>query len=266
MGLVLYKLGELEMALENFMCSYQIRQSALGDSHSDVAVNLRNIGTILLTMGNDEVAMNFYEESLRVERNVLGPDHKGTIPTLFYLASLYKKNGEINHAIHYLQEVCSVQLHGHDSTMTTGNDHDNQLTEEINTDVMKTLYKIAKLYLQIGNVSEYVDIMSEVWRRSKRPELDKIHQFTLRQMSSDMLTPQDDTSNSSAADDDDDIDYDDEMWNDSVMINIVASSRVRHSATTTTTTTMPATTANTGVTAFDLYVLSRLHPEHASMA
>jgi tetratricopeptide (TPR) repeat protein len=263
MGLVLYKLGELEMALENFMCSYQIRQSALGDSHSDVAVNLRNIGTILLTMGNDEVAMNFYEESLRVERNVLGPDHKGTIPTLLYLSRLYQKNGEINHAIRYLQEVCSVQLHGHDSNVTTGNDLDHQLTEEINTDVMKTLYKISKLYLQIGNVDAYVDTMSKVWRRSNRLELDKIHQFTLRSMSTDTLTPQDDTSNSSAADDDDDdIDYDDEMWNDSVMINIVASSRVRHSATTTAA----ATTSNTGVTAFDLYVLSRLHPEHASMA
>ena len=247
MGLVLYNMGELEMALEKFMRSYEIRQIELGDSHSDVAVNLHNIATILLTLGNDEVAVQFYQEALRVEQRVFGQDHKGTIPTLLYLASLYKKNGETNDAIRCLQDVFRVQLNGNISNISTAGEqsgsmvsHDNDHTEGVNADAICTLYKIAKLYLQIGNVAEYVDTMSNVWRWSKMSDHDKIQRFTLRRGTTDG----------------DDYD-DDEEPNDSVVGSTnVISSLVQRSPTTTTGS----------VTTFDFYILSKLHPELASMA
>jgi tetratricopeptide (TPR) repeat protein len=245
MGLVLYKLGELEMALEKFVCSYQIRRNEFGDSHSDVAVNLNNIATILHALGNDEVAMQFYQEALRVEQNAFGPDHKGTIPTLLYIAILHTKNGEINDAICYLQKVFRVQLNGYSSDRAAASDHQNPSEKEKNADAIKTLHKIAKLYLQIGKVGEYVDTMSNIWRWSDTSELDKIHRFTLRQGSNDLSNDDDD-------DTEDDTDPDEQ--NDNFISNVI-SSRVRRTPTT-----------KTGITAFDLYVISKLHPNLASMA
>jgi tetratricopeptide (TPR) repeat protein len=260
MGLVLYKLGEFEMALQNFMSSYEIRQNELGDSHSDVAVNLHNIATILITLGNDDIAMQFYQEAVRVEQNIFGPDHVDTIPTLLYLASLHKRNGEITGAISYLQEVLRIQLNNHRDNMETSGEqcestasyeaHPDNRNEEANgsskkvvvDDVIKTLHKLAKLHLQIGNVGEYVDTMSNAWRWSSMSDDDKIQQFTIRRGWAD------------ASDDDDDYSVDDSEQNVTISSNVFAS-RITHTPTT-----------RTSITTYDLYVISKLHPEMASTA
>ena len=246
MGLVLYKLGELEMALESFMCSYQIRQNDLDNSHSDVVVvNLHNIATISTALGNDEVAVIFYQEALRVKQNVSGPDHKGTIPTLLYLASLHKKNGEINDSILYRQEVCRVQLHGYSSDMTAASDNQNNPKRKI----IKMMYKIAKLYLQIGSAAEYVDTMSNVFRWCDTSELDKIQQFTLWRGSEGEDDDDDD-------DDDDDNSYNENDRDHDELNHRVILSGMQRSATSNATV----------VTAFDLYIISKLHPKLASTA
>lgn len=261
MGLVLYKLGEFEVALQKFMCSYEIRQNELGDSHSDVVVNLHNIATILITLGSDDIAIQVYLEAVRVEQNIFGPDHIDTTPTLQYLSSLYKRNGEISGAIRYLQEVLRIQLCNlnendgtsseHCESIASYETHHDDLNEEeirrskvVVHDVIKTLYKIARLLLQIGNIGEYVDTMSNVWRWSSMSDYDKILRFTIRRG----------WAHDASYDDDDGDSVDDSDQNGSVSSDVIVSPITR------------TQTTRTSLTAYDLYIMSKLYPELASMA
>ena len=248
MGLVLHKFGELDMALEKFMHSYEIHRSKLGDNHADVAVDLHDIAAVLLSMGKDEEALDFYQRALRVEQNVYGPDHVGTIPTLLDLVSLHRKNGEIHCAIRYSKEVLRLQLYDYSNNNDnneTSSDHDNLNAEmngtstgtlqAVNNNIIKTLYKIGKLHLEIGNVSEYIQTMSHLWRRSNVSDFDKIQRFTLQHRRSNVS----DEVSCDLYDEDDD---------------------------TLTMNSPDGSDTPTNVTTFDRYVISKLHPESASMA
>merc|ERR1712233_91684 len=86
-GLIFYKLGRYDNALQNFEEGHYIRKQLLGPNHSDVAKILHNIATVLLEKGDHDDALMHYHEALQIERIEAHDDN--VILTMQHIAHVY---------------------------------------------------------------------------------------------------------------------------------------------------------------------------------
>jgi tetratricopeptide (TPR) repeat protein len=287
MGLVSYKLRMIPMALESFTQSLKVQRQHFGDAHPEIAVNLYNIATIQFEIGNDEVAMRYYKETLCVERTIYGPDHTDTIPTLQLLGKLHQQRGESHDAIHYYQEVLRIQRPTMSmlpddlskGTVVATTQYDNnqfQLRPRqhlSNSDVMsQTLHVMGTLYLQTGNAGGFVNAMSESWRlsRAAAQEQQRPAAAAAQQQQGQIHTASNCHSTNT------DIPVDNGDMNDTLFPPTSSPTGIHHHhhddhhqyemIPYTATLTFPFVLCDECKKSFHLYVLSKLHPEAASVA
>jgi tetratricopeptide (TPR) repeat protein len=158
MGLVLFKLGLPEIALQRFIESLRIRRKLQGETHRDVATILHNIATIHLELGNDDGGIRCYRESLRIERCALGPHHDDILSTLECLGKVHQHRGELRQSLQCFQEALDIRRQ---------RPRPQQADTRHTKMVVRTLNLIANLHLQLGDVGGAMASMSEAVRLAR---------------------------------------------------------------------------------------------------
>lgn len=152
LGLVLFKLGLHDMAMQSFLESLRLRRELLGDTHRDVAIIIYNIATIFLEQGNDNEAMRCYRETLRVERMALGEDHEDVLLTITYIAQVNQNKGDLQAALACYGDILRSQQRSRPG------DHES---------IARTLNRMANIHLQYGHPKMVMELMTEATRRMR---------------------------------------------------------------------------------------------------
>jgi tetratricopeptide (TPR) repeat protein len=148
-GLVLFNLGEYDLAKSCFSDSLRIRTTLLGPDHRDIANLWYNLATIYLEAGDDDTAILMYKETLRIERHALGDNHHDVISILQHIAIVYQRRGELDLALKFFSEALRCERAKDDKNHTS---------------IAKLLNLIGNIHLQTGKVGPMVECYSEASR------------------------------------------------------------------------------------------------------
>ena len=85
-------------ALSSATRAVQLKESALGSSHPDLAISLANLGLVLRRLGKLDQAREHYERALRIRESALGPDHPDVARTLAAMTALASNKGDFGRA------------------------------------------------------------------------------------------------------------------------------------------------------------------------
>ncbi|MCP4369974.1 MAG: tetratricopeptide repeat protein, partial [Deltaproteobacteria bacterium] len=91
-------MGKYEEAEPLYKRSLEVRESALGKAHPEVATTLNNLANLYRQQGKYEEAEPFYKRSLEITEKSLGPDHPSIATILNNLADLYSDMGKYKEA------------------------------------------------------------------------------------------------------------------------------------------------------------------------
>jgi tetratricopeptide (TPR) repeat protein len=145
LGLVYFKQGALNSAMEKFKESLHVRSHSPTSPSSDVAELLYNIARIYLHQGDTDGALNHYKRALDVERRDLGNAHPSVGITLKLIGKLHDRCGQFEEALrHYYEALEIYQKCSSDATLSVdANDHKKNAG--------RILFLIARVHLRQAN-------------------------------------------------------------------------------------------------------------------
>ena len=100
-GLVFWRKGSHDKALEYYGKAVAIREKAIGSAHPDVASSFGNMGGVFYSQGKYDKALEFYLKALVVHKKVLGPEHPEVATSLNNLGIVYEKQGDYDKSLEY---------------------------------------------------------------------------------------------------------------------------------------------------------------------
>ena len=151
LGLLYFKKGALDLAMENFEESLRVRRKCAPNATcGDIAVLSYNIGSIHLHRGDNENALKCYQDALDVERATYGHVHQDVAVTLKLMGKVYDKCGNYEEASRYYTEAldiykkCAEVAEESSETTTTESSRKNSL------DAARLLALLASVNLRQG--------------------------------------------------------------------------------------------------------------------
>lgn len=183
LGLVNFKQGALDLAMDNFKESLRIRMACCSEESSDIAVLLYNIASIYLHHGDNERALKHYQHALCVERACLGEFHPDVMMTLKLIGKVYDHCGRYEkaldyyyQALHVYKKVSSQAADEHSSypsispsSSSASLARHNNATEtntlkELKVEAGRLLARIASVHLRQANTEQMTVAMSDAHR------------------------------------------------------------------------------------------------------
>ena len=165
LGLLYFKKGALDLAMENFEESLRVRRNCAPNATcGDIAVLSYNIGSIHLHRGDNENALKCYQDALDVERATYGHVNQDVVVTLKLMGKVYDKCGNYEEASRYYTEAldiykkCAEVAEESSDTTTTESSRKNRL------DAARLLALLASVNLRQGNVEQMHHCLSEAHR------------------------------------------------------------------------------------------------------
>ncbi|MCG8459962.1 MAG: tetratricopeptide repeat protein, partial [Holophagales bacterium] len=131
-----HDLGRFEEARPLFEEALDLRRSALGASHPDVAASLANLAFVERARGELEEAESLLLRAIPIQERTLEPDHPHLAASLANLGELYRARGEPSRAEPYLARAIDLQ------ERRLGADH---------PDLANSLNNLAMVYHQRGD-------------------------------------------------------------------------------------------------------------------
>ncbi|CAF3102904.1 unnamed protein product [Rotaria socialis] len=95
----------LNMALENYLCAYEIRRSRFDSNDIHIANSLHNLGYVHKQRGEYDQAMSCYKQVLAIDEKHYPNDHANKAHTMICIGMLYDVNGEYNFALDYMMKA-----------------------------------------------------------------------------------------------------------------------------------------------------------------
>jgi CHAT domain-containing protein len=105
----LYQAGRYQEAIPPATEALRLRETALGETHPDVAGSLNNLALLYQAQGDYAAALPLYQRSLAILETALGETHPDVATSLNNLAGLYQAQGDAATAIAYLQAGLNIQ-------------------------------------------------------------------------------------------------------------------------------------------------------------
>lgn len=159
LGLLHFKRGSLDLAMNNFEESLRVRRSCNPNSTSgDIAVLSYNIGSIHLHRGDNERALKCYKDALEVERATYGHVHQDVAVTLQLIGKVYDKCGKYDEAIQYYTEALDIWKKCAESSVDT----ESQRKYKLNA--AKLFVSIASIHLRQGRIDQMQQFLAEAHR------------------------------------------------------------------------------------------------------
>ena len=108
-GSLLYKLGELEIAMEMYRVELEMVEKKFGSDHPDMADPLNNIANVLKDQGKYEEALEYHKKALVVKEKEYGRDSVEVAMTLHNMGIVYGDQGEYDKAIDTYNRVLVIR-------------------------------------------------------------------------------------------------------------------------------------------------------------
>ena len=102
-------MGRYDDAEPLFRKALEVKGTALGDSHPEVAEGYLGLGTCLLDQGRYAAAEALFRKALDVNRKALGEGHPGTAKSYYWLAGALLKLGRYTEAETLLRQTLRVR-------------------------------------------------------------------------------------------------------------------------------------------------------------
>lgn len=99
LGLVHFRLGDLEKAEELFRSAVELREEIYRDAHPEQAQSLTNLGLVLDAEGHGEEARELLEQALTIRRQTFGGQHMRVAESLNNLGMLHLSQARFNEAL-----------------------------------------------------------------------------------------------------------------------------------------------------------------------
>ncbi len=126
---------ELEAALE-------LRSSALGEQHPEVAMAHNNLGVALAKMGRLEESIEHYERALALHQKTLGPDHPMVATSMNNRGVIYSRLGRLTEALDRYQAALRIR------EQALGSEH---------PEVAASLQALGNIYPKLGRDAEALE-------------------------------------------------------------------------------------------------------------
>ncbi|KAK4118476.1 TPR-like protein [Parathielavia appendiculata] len=156
------RLSDAEAMYERALRGYE---KALGREHTSTLNTVNNLGNLYNTQGRLSDAEAMYERALRGYEKALGPEHTSTVDTVNNLGNIYVDQGRLGDA----EAMYERALRGYEKAL--GPEHTDAKAmykralrgyekalgpEDVNLYIpaLNTIQSLAKLYTQLGNLSE----------------------------------------------------------------------------------------------------------------
>ncbi|CAB9514379.1 Involved in proper cytoplasmic distribution of mitochondria (By similarity) [Seminavis robusta] len=123
LGILLYRLGDLEAALTQLECALQQRKEALGGSHPELSATLIHIGAIKNQKNDLDGCFDAFSEAMTIQKEHLGDSHPLVAASLNNLGAICYHKGDFPKAIPYYQQALDIyrkQENGEQSSDTAG--------------------------------------------------------------------------------------------------------------------------------------------------
>ena len=146
LGVVHFKQGALQSALEKFKESLHVRSHSTTSPSSDVAVLFYNIARIYLHQGDTDSALHHYKRALDVERRDLGNDHPSVGITLKLIGKLHDRCGQFEEALRHYYEALEIYQRCFSSDATRSVD-----ARDHKKNAGTILFLIARVHLRQAN-------------------------------------------------------------------------------------------------------------------
>jgi len=172
LGLVKSLMEDYKGAKESLEKALHIRRQLHGKFSAQAARTLDVLGTVYMKIENKSVAMIYYSEALFTKKQVLGEEHPSTLISLMNVASVYKKNGELDHALSMYEKVLELQR-------KRNNTNTNSLVssgDPFSLEIGITMHTIADIKLEkmslFGALSTYRDA-GDIYKKAGLDRNDK---------------------------------------------------------------------------------------------
>ncbi|KAL9189798.1 hypothetical protein ACHAXT_009473 [Thalassiosira profunda] len=157
LGLVYFKQGSLNSAMEKFQESLRVRMRSPTTS-GDVAVLLYNIASIHLHKGDNDAALEHYQRALEVERSALGTDHPDVATTLRLIGKVYDRCGRFDEAVDVYREAYDIYRRCFDDSAMS--DRSAEEVREIKKNAAQVLSLLASVHLKQADVAAMTRALS----------------------------------------------------------------------------------------------------------
>lgn len=97
--------GEIDAALQNYICAYEIRKTRFSGDDIRVANSLHNLGFIHKQKGEYVKAMNYYKEVLTIDEKNYPNDHTNKAHTMICIGLVHHITREYDLALDYMMKA-----------------------------------------------------------------------------------------------------------------------------------------------------------------
>ena len=108
-GLVYYKQGDYEKALEYYRKALVIKEKQLGNNHPSTSITYNNIGLVYKKQGDYKKALEYYRKALAIREKVLGKEHPDTATTYNNIGGVYYKQGDYEKMMEYYKKSLAIR-------------------------------------------------------------------------------------------------------------------------------------------------------------
>ena len=159
LGLLYFKRGLLDLAMENFEESLRVRRNCSPQAtSSDIAVLSYNIGSIYLHRGDNMKALSCYKDALEVERATYGHVHQDVATTLQLIGKVHDQCGIFEEATQHFAEAIDIWKKCAESSA------DADLQKKYKLNIAKLLTAIASIHLRQGNIEQVQQYLTDAHR------------------------------------------------------------------------------------------------------
>ena len=141
-GVVYWKLGEYDKALEFYNKALEIRKEVLGEKHTDTAMSYNNIGAVYENLGDYDKALEYYFKALEIYKAVLGEKHRDTANSYNNIGVVYDDLGDYDKALEYHNKALEIR---------------EEVLEEDHPDTAMSYINIGVVYYELGNYDKALE-------------------------------------------------------------------------------------------------------------
>ncbi|VEU40322.1 unnamed protein product [Pseudo-nitzschia multistriata] len=109
-GVVLYKLGDLELTLQHLHKALECRQEALGSDHPQVAATCIHLGALYRTAGDFENSLKYMLQAVEIQEKALGDDHPVVASSYNNIGALHYQTNDFARAIREYEKALNIHL------------------------------------------------------------------------------------------------------------------------------------------------------------
>jgi len=149
-GLMLYHSQDYESAFETYQEALRLRREHYGsDDNEDIALTLNSIGLVLFKQGLLDLCMDCFLECLQIRQKLFGPEHRDVAMVWYNLASVSFEMGDDETALERYEEALRVEK------VTLGDNH---------PDIILTMVHLGQVKQQCGLLDEAVSAFTDALR------------------------------------------------------------------------------------------------------